>query len=127
MNAYRITYKATGQARTKHACVRFYTDYDAAYANSRRVLAETYPDVVILSVEPIADPRNDVRDLPAGELLTPEAAERLGVTRGRVNQLIWAGQLDARKLGRDWLVDTESITRYQAIRRPPGRQRKEQA
>ena len=55
------------------------------------------------------------------ELLTPQVAERLGVTIGRVNQLIWAGLLDARKLGRDWLVDVESIARYQAIRRGPGR------
>ena len=59
------------------------------------------------------------------ELLTPQVAERLGVTIGRVNQLIWAGLLDARKLGRDWLVDVESIARYQAIRKPPGRRRKD--
>lgn len=59
------------------------------------------------------------------ELLTPQVAKRLGVTVGRVNQLIWAGLLDARKLGRDWLVDVESITRYQAIRKPPGRRRKD--
>ena len=122
MNAYRITYKATGQARTKHACVRFYTDYETACVDSKRVLSETVPGVVILSVEPTTDPR----DNPT-EILTPEAAGRLGVTKGRVNQLIWAGLLDARKLGRDWLVDVESIARYQAIRKPPGRQRKKQA
>ena len=60
------------------------------------------------------------------ELLTPQVAERLGVTRGRVNQLIWAGLLAAHKIGRDWLVDVESIARYQAVpRREPGRPRKE--
>jgi len=59
------------------------------------------------------------------ELFTPQAAERLGVTVGRVNQLIWAGILSARKLGRDWLVDAESVDRYQANRKPPGRPRKE--
>jgi len=122
MNAYLITYKTSKSGRRRRKCTRFYPDHETACTNSRRVLAETYPDVVILSVEPTADPR----DNPT-EILTPEAAQRLGVTRGRVNQLIWAGLLDARKLGRDWLVDTESITRYQAIRRPPGRQRKEQA
>ena len=61
------------------------------------------------------------------ELLTPQAAERLGVTIGRVNQLIWAGILSARKLGRDWLVDAESVARYQIARKGPGRPRKETA
>jgi len=59
------------------------------------------------------------------EILTPEAARRLGVTVGRVNQLIWAGILSAHKLGRDWLVDVESVTNYQANRKPPGRHKKE--
>ena len=59
------------------------------------------------------------------ELLTPEAAQRLGVTIGRVNQLIWAGILSARKIGRDWLVDADSVARYQVNRKPPGRRRKE--
>ena len=59
------------------------------------------------------------------ELTTPQAAQRLGVTVGRVCQLIWAGVLSARKLGRDWLVDSASIAQYQANRKPPGRRRKE--
>ena len=59
------------------------------------------------------------------EILTPQVAQRLGVTVGRVNQLIWAGLLVARKLGRDWLVDVESVEHYQATRKSPGRPRKE--
>ena len=119
MNAYLITYKTSKAAQTKHTCTRFYPDYETACNDC--FLAETYPDVVILSMEPTSDPR----DNPT-EILTPQVAERLGVTVGRVNQLIWAGLLDAHKIGRDWLVDTESIARYQAApRRGPGRQRKE--
>ena len=57
MNAYRITYKASKWTRLKHTCVRFYVDFETACVNSERVLAETFPEVVILSVEPTADPR----------------------------------------------------------------------
>ena len=59
------------------------------------------------------------------ELTTPQAAERLGVTVDWVNKLIKAGHLEARKIGRDWLVDAESVANSQATRNPPGRPRKE--
>ena len=55
------------------------------------------------------------------ELTTPQAAERLGVTVDWINKLIRAGILSARKLGRDWLVDAESVANYQATRRPQGK------
>ena len=59
------------------------------------------------------------------ELTTPQAAERLGVTVDWINKLIRAGILSARMIGRDWLVDPESVAHYQANRRGPGRPRKE--
>ena len=58
------------------------------------------------------------------ELTTPQAAERLGVTLDWVNKLIKSGNLSARMIGRDWLVDAESVANYQANRRGPGRPRK---
>jgi excisionase family DNA binding protein len=42
-------------------------------------------------------------------LSVAEAAERLGVHRSRVEQMLWAGQLSGRKSGRLWLVDDESV------------------
>ena len=59
MKAYRITYKASRWTQLKHTCIRFYTDYETACINSERVLADTFPEVVILSVEQITDPRGD--------------------------------------------------------------------
>ncbi len=58
-------------------------------------------------------------------ITTPQAAQRLGVTVDWINKLIRAGHLKARRIGRDWLVDAESVARYQANRRGPGRPRKE--
>jgi excisionase family DNA binding protein len=54
---------------------------------------------------------------------TKRAAEILGVNDSRVRQLILAGRLPARKIGRDWIIrekDLEKVTD-----RKPGRPRKE--
>lgn len=48
-------------------------------------------------------------DLTASELTTAEAAERLGLTRERVGQLLNRGELAGRKVGRAWLVDAGSV------------------
>ena len=53
---------------------------------------------------------------------TTEAARRLGVTQARVRQLIRAGRLTARRVGRDWLIDERALSRV-AVRKP-GRPRK---
>jgi excisionase family DNA binding protein len=53
-------------------------------------------------------------------LTTPETAARLGVTPGRVRQMIHAGQLPATKAGRDWLID-ENDLQLVAARKKPGR------
>ena len=42
-------------------------------------------------------------------LTTPEAAERLGVTVTRVQQLIAAGRLPAEKMGRDYFIREEDL------------------
>lgn len=41
-----------------------------------------------------------------------EAAKRLGYTRQHVRRLIREGQLRARKLGRDWFVEADSVDGY---------------
>ncbi|MFC0623221.1 helix-turn-helix domain-containing protein [Kribbella deserti] len=47
--------------------------------------------------------------LGASELSTSEAAKRLGRTRERVVQMLNAGELLGRKVGRAWLVDAQSV------------------
>lgn len=44
-------------------------------------------------------------------MTTAEAAAALGVTTGRIRQLILDGQLDAKKVGRDWNVSKRSVDR----------------
>jgi excisionase family DNA binding protein len=52
-------------------------------------------------------------------LTTAQAAELLGVNASRVRQMILAGQLKARKQGRDWLIDERSLRAVTV--RTPGR------
>ena len=57
-------------------------------------------------------------------LTTTDAATALGITPGRVRQLIRAGQLPAVKAGRDWLIyedDVEAARRRKDGRRKEGR------
>ena len=42
-------------------------------------------------------------------LTTPEAAQRLGITLARVQQLIWKGRLPARKIGRDYVINEDDL------------------
>jgi excisionase family DNA binding protein len=51
-------------------------------------------------------------------LTTTAAAARLGITQGRVRQLIRAGQLPATKAGRDWLINETDLA---AAEGRPGR------
>lgn len=52
-------------------------------------------------------------------LTTAEAAERLGVTRWRVNALIQAGRLKAEKKGQIYLIDERDLKAVE--NRKPGR------
>ena len=55
-------------------------------------------------------------------LSTPQAAERLGVTRQHVGMLIRTGELKAQKVGRQWIIDKRSIEAFERRDRPgPGR------
>lgn len=52
----------------------------------------------------------DERCVPTMSLIAvPEAAERLGVTRARVQQRIKGGSLPAQKIGRDWVINEADL------------------
>lgn len=52
-------------------------------------------------------------------LSTTQAADRLGLTPGRVRQLIDTGQLPATRIGERWAIDARDVDRF--AREPPGR------
>jgi excisionase family DNA binding protein len=52
-------------------------------------------------------------------LSTTQAAERLGLTPGRIRQLIDAGQLPAIRIGERWVIEARDVERF--ARQPPGR------
>jgi len=55
-------------------------------------------------------------------LSTSEAADILGVTVGRVQQLIWDGLLPAQKVGRDYVInedDLKLVENRPKVGRPP--------
>lgn len=49
------------------------------------------------------------------ELTTREAAARLGVNTSRVRALIATGRLTARRVGQQWLVDTDSVVAQHSL------------
>jgi excisionase family DNA binding protein len=55
-------------------------------------------------------------------LTTSEAAERLGVTVGRIHQFIQEGRLPAEKKGRDYFIDSNDLRLVK--NRKPGRPKK---
>ena len=79
---------------------------------------ETGAFSVLVSVD--VEPEDDV---PVRT--TAQAAEMLGVSTGRVRQMIRAGILERRKEGRDNLITLESIERRLDNPRHSGRPRKE--
>lgn len=47
------------------------------------------------------------------ELMTSsQVAERLNVTTARVRQLLLAGELSGRRIGRDWMVSARAVEEY---------------
>ncbi len=52
---------------------------------------------------------------------TKQAAEILGVDRTQAARLVKAGKLKGVKLGHDWLVSRDSISKYQQTKSPKGR------
>ena len=58
-------------------------------------------------------------------MTTAEAAERLGITTGRVRQLVLAGKLPAEKFGRDLMIREADLKLVEG--RTVGRPRKDAA
>lgn len=63
-------------------------------------------------------------------LTTTQAAERLGLSRGRVQVLIRTGRLAAKRVGRDWILSAADVDDFALLPRqdgyPTGRPRKAQ-
>lgn len=64
-------------------------------------------------------------DLGEPSMTAAEAARALGVTPGRVSQLVADGRLEARRVGGATLVSERSVSMYASTPRSPGRPRKE--
>ena len=45
-----------------------------------------------------------------GKITTIKFAERVGLTYGRINQLIQSGDIEAEKVGRDYLIDEQIVS-----------------
>ena len=60
-----------------------------------------------------------------GWIDTGTAARLSGYRRAYIRQLAKTGRIDARKIGRDWLVNQESLEDYKAQVKP-GRPRKDE-
>jgi excisionase family DNA binding protein len=55
------------------------------------------------------------------DIAVKDAAQRLGVSESRIRQLLFAGDLNGRRIGRAWLVDSEDVARLQGQQRRSGR------
>lgn len=49
-------------------------------------------------------------------MTTEQAANALGVTAGRIRQLVRQGLLRSQKVGRDWLIHREDLERWRRER-----------
>jgi excisionase family DNA binding protein len=55
------------------------------------------------------------------DIAVRDAAQRLGLSESRIRQLLIAGDLNGRRIGRAWLVDSEDVARLQGQQRRSGR------
>lgn len=53
-------------------------------------------------------------------ITTPQAAERTGFSKTYLTRLLRSGKLDGFRLGRDWLIYTDSLDQYLAVPHKPG-------
>jgi excisionase family DNA binding protein len=51
---------------------------------------------------------------------TPQAAEQTGFSKTYLTRLLRNGTLEGFRLGRDWLIYTDSLNRYLAVPHKPG-------
>jgi excisionase family DNA binding protein len=53
-------------------------------------------------------------------ITTPQAAQRTGLSKNYLTQLLRSGKLDGFRLGRDWLIYTDSLDKFLATPHKPG-------
>jgi len=53
-------------------------------------------------------------------ITTPQAAEQTGFSKTYLTRLLRNGALEGFRLGRDWLIYTDSLDRYLAVPHKPG-------
>jgi excisionase family DNA binding protein len=53
-------------------------------------------------------------------ITTPQAAEQTGFSQTYLTRLLRNGTLEGFRLGRDWLIYTDSLDRYLAVPHKPG-------
>jgi excisionase family DNA binding protein len=58
--------------------------------------------------------------MPKKTLTTAEAATELGVTAGRVRQMVVDGELPAEKFGRDLMISAEAVAKAKRRKKKPG-------
>jgi excisionase family DNA binding protein len=58
-------------------------------------------------------------------LTTQQAADRIRVEPDTIRKAIQRGKLQARKIGRDWLVEDTEVDAYKARKQKGGRPRKD--
>ena len=68
----------------------------------------------------IAERQQSTGNVVGKYLTTMEAAERLGITDRRVRKLCSEGRL-GQKVGRDYLITSEDLSRFRRVNRRPGR------
>jgi excisionase family DNA binding protein len=61
------------------------------------------------------------------QLNVDQAADALGVSHVQIGRLIDAGELDAKRFGRSWAIDPDSLRRYRLLRPRRGRPLSERA
>ena len=53
-------------------------------------------------------------------ITTPQASEQTGFSKTYLTRLLRNGTLEGFRLGRDWLIYTDSLNRYLAVPHKPG-------
>jgi len=56
-------------------------------------------------------------------LTTREAAAKAGVTKGRICQLIWSGEIEAKRVGTIWLIPENQVEKIKIRPTKVGRPR----
>lgn len=54
-------------------------------------------------------------------LTIPQAAQRLELSRQRVHKLVASGRIKAQRIGRDYMIESRELTRFEQLPRVDGR------